>query len=299
MKNLFVSFSGGETSGYMAALCNMAWRGRWDKVVNIFANTGRENEETLEFVHQCDRRFGLNVVWVEAVVQPGRKSTTHRVVDISTASRKGEPFEAVIAKYGIPNHDWPHCTRELKLRPMLSYLASIGWEPGTYETAVGIRADEGHRRSKSAKKKGIIYPLMDIQPTTKPEVNEFWLSQPFRLNLMGYEGNCKDCHKKSLRKLLTIMADAPQKFDWSERMEEKYGRVGAEFKKPVPPPYTARVFFREYTSTKALRALYEANKDTLERAENDALELPGGRRLPLDVEPGGCVESCDVDFEAA
>ena len=297
MKRLFCSFSGGETSGYMAALIHMVWRGDWDEVVTVFANTGRENEETLEFVHQCDRRFGFNTVWVEAVVHPGRKSTTHRVVDISTASRKGEPFEAVIAKYGIPNADWPHCTRELKLRPMLSYIESLGWERGTYDTAVGIRADEAHRRSKTAKKNRITYPLMDRQPTTKPEVNEFWLNQPFRLNLMGYEGNCKDCHKKSARKLFTIMADHPERFDWSERMEEQYGHVGAEFKKPVPPPYTKRVFFRGYLSTKDLRAAYAACKDTLERAENDAVALPDGRRLRLDEEPGGCVESCEVNFE--
>lgn len=297
MKNLFVSFSGGETSGYMACLCNLAWRGKWDKVVTVFANTGEENEETLEFVHQCDRRFGFNTVWVEGEIQPGRKGTTHRIVNISTASRKGEPFEAMIQKYGIPNDDWPHCTRELKLRPMQSYIASLGWEPGSYETAIGIRADEAHRRSKSAKANGIIYPLMDMQAITKPEVNEFWLSQPFRLNLMGYEGNCKWCWKKSLRKHLTIMEDHPRRFDFPERMEGLYGTVGAEYRKDTPAVNPVRVFFRGHTSTKDLRAAHAAGRASLDRAEDDSVVLPDGRRLPLDVEPGGCVETCEPNFE--
>lgn len=290
--NLFVSFSGGETSGYMAALCNMVWRGKWDKVVTVFANTGEENEETLEFVHQCDRHFGFNTVWVEAVVHPGRKSSTHRVVDISTASRKGEPYEAVIQKYGIPNSEWLHCTRELKTNPMKSYIKSLGWKKGEYQTAIGIRADEAKRRSKTAKRRGIIYPMMDMQPTTKPEVNEFWLSQPFRLNLMGYEGNCKWCWKKSARKLFTIMSDNPERFDFPERMEEQYGTVGAEFGKPETK-YTHRVFFRGELSTKALREAFAANKDALERAEDDAILLPNGKRLALDDEPGGCGEICE------
>lgn len=298
MKNLFVSFSGGETSGYMAALCHMAWRGKWDKIVTVFANTGEENEETLEFVHQCDRRFGLNTVWVEAVVGKGRTGTSHRIVDISTASRRGEPYEAVIQKYGIPNQEWPHCTRELKLRPMKSYIESLGWEPGTYEAAIGIRADEPKRRSKTAKKNGIIYPLMDMRATTKPEVNEFWMSQPFRLNLMGYEGNCKWCWKKSARKLFTIMSDNPERFNFPEKMEERYGTVGAEFGKPETK-YTHRVFFRGEMSTKALREAFAENKDSLERAEDDAITLPSGMQLSLDVEPQGCVDACDVNFEEA
>jgi hypothetical protein len=300
---LFVSFSGGETSAYMAALIHMVWRGQWGDVVTAFANTGQENEETLEFVQQCERRFGFQTVWVERNAAGSvRKGDAHRIVDISTASRNGEPFEAVIQKYGIPNQDWPHCTRELKLVPMKSYLRSIGWEPGTYDTALGIRADEARRRSKSAKENRIIYPLMDMRPTTKPEVNEFWMSQPFRLNLMGYEGNCKTCWKKSLRKLLTIMDDNPRKFDWNEQMEAKYGTVGAEYRKDTPAKNERRVFFRGHMSTKDLREVHAHAKfmGTLERAEDDAIQVPStGELFQLDAEPsdGACTESCEVNFE--
>lgn len=294
MRRLLISFSGGETSAYLVYLCLTMWRDKWDEIVIVFANTGEENEETLEFVHQCDllfqRLFGLAVVWVEAVVHHGkRRGTTHRIVNISTASRKGEPYEEHIKKYGIPNKKFPHCTRELKQRPIRSYMRSIGWGKD-YATAVGIRADEAHRRSPEAKDKRIIYPLLDWLPTTKPEVNKFWMGQAFRLNLMGYQGNCRTCWKKSLRKLLTIMDESPEKFDFMARMEERYSLVGPEFKKGVKPGYK-RVFFRGRLSTTDLRETYERTKDTLVRAADDAVLLPDEL---MDAEEEGCIETCEV-----
>jgi hypothetical protein len=216
-------------------------------------------------------------------------------VNISTASRKGEPYEDHIKKYGLPNQKFPHCTRELKLRPMRSYIESLGWGKD-YATAVGIRADEAKRRSDTARDHRIIYPLLDWLPTAKPEVNKFWMEQPFRLNLMGYEGNCKWCWKKSLRKLMTVMEDAPEKFNFPERMEEQYGHIGPEFSKEVRPGYK-RVFFRGGLSTKELRQHYAENKDKLVRAEDDAVILPSGLLLNIDVEEAGCSESCEPNFE--
>lgn len=300
MKRLFISFSGGETSGFMAYLILTLWRDRWDEIVILFANTGEENEETLLFVKMCaewlSRLFGVEVVWVEAVVQHGRRAmTTHRVVSFDTASRKGEPYEDHIKKFGIPNTNMPHCTRELKQRPLQSYLASIGWERGSYDTAIGIRADEVGRRSPNQSANRMVYPLLDLQPTTKPMVNLFWSKQSFRLDLLGYQGNCKWCWKKSLPKLLAVMDDNPSTFDFPERMEAMYGEVGAEFLKEYRPGYK-RVFFRGNLSTKGLRDLYENHKDNLPEIVNDAAILP---KPDLFSAQEGCVESCEVDFEEA
>lgn len=288
-RRLFISFSGGETSALMARLCFTEWREKWDEIVTLFANTGEENEETLEFVHECDRAFGFNTVWLEAVVHSAdRVGTTHKVVNISTASRNGEPYEAHIQKYGIPNKNFPHCTRELKLRPMQSYLRSIGWEPRTYATAIGIRADESTRRSPSHLDNRVIYPLLDWQPTTKPQVNQFWMKQAFRLNLTGYQGNCKWCWKKSLRKLMTIIDETPSVLNFPDRMEEQYGLIGAEFEKTVRPGYR-RVFFRGGLSAKDLRR--EHAKGEFTRVPDDALAIPR-----IDVEDASCSESCEPDF---
>lgn len=289
-KRLFISFSGGETSGLMAYLCVTRWRDRYDEIRVGMANTGEENEATLVFADRCDREFGLGLVWVEAEVYHGeRASSGHRVVTFETASRKGEPFEAVIQKYGIPNRDWPHCTRELKINPLDSWLDSIGWTKGTFDKAIGIRADEAHRR-----KEGCVHPLLDWLPMTKPEVNEWWMKQAFRLELTGYQGNCKWCWKKSHRKLLTIMEEAPEKFDFPARMEAQYGNVGPEIGRPETE-YERRVFFRGRLSTEDLRAVHALNRDTLELEADDALVLPKNIRLfSMDEEPDGCMETCEA-----
>lgn len=282
MTRLFVSFSGGETSGYMTYQILNHWHRNWDEVVVGFANTGQENDQTLDFVDRCDREFGFKTVWIEAEVKHGQKvATGHKVVSYNTANRTGEPFEEVIKKYGIPNSSFPHCTRELKLNPMKSYLRSIGWEPGKYDSAIGIRADEAHRRSSGQFEGRLKYPLLDAFPTNKADISRWWAAQPFRLDLLGYQGNCKWCWKKSLRKLLAIMEESPDKFDFPDEMEGLYGLVGPEFKKTVAPGYR-RVFFRGNQSTKDLREM---------RKTIDVAMQPG---LFLDQEPDGCVESCEI-----
>lgn len=258
-----VSFSGGETSGYMSLLMKQYSR---NKLVFVFVNTGQENEETLEFVDKCDKHFGLNVVWVEAVVQPDGVGTKHRVVDFFTASRNGEPFEAVMAKYGISNKAYPHCTRELKEAPIHSYMKTITNE---YHTAIGIRADEYRRVTD---KKGLIYPLADYWLIDKEAVKRFWEEQPFNLGLYDYQGNCKWCWKKSLRKHFKLIDDDPTIFDFPAEMEEKYGKVRC--------PEGQRVFFRENRSTA------------------DLFEAKHGRvQLNLFDIDDGCSESCEM-YEA-
>lgn len=82
---LLVSFSGGQTSAYMSALLKEHSRNR---LIFVFANTGQENEKTLEFVDKVDRAFDLGVVWVEADVKPKGIGTKHLIVSFETASRR-------------------------------------------------------------------------------------------------------------------------------------------------------------------------------------------------------------------
>lgn len=228
-KRLLVSFSGGETSAYMA---QWLWNHKRDEydMIFVFANTGEENEQTLEFVQKCSDHFGFPVTWVEAVVdEKSGKGVRHKVVDYKSASRNGEPFESVISKYGIPNSATPHCTRDLKQGPINSYARSIGW-PDWY-TAIGIRIDEIDRMNANRKGLMIMYPLIEFMPMTKPKINFWWSQQPFRLELKGYQGNCKTCWKKSDRKLIQIAKESPNAFDFTLRMESKYGNFIPENRK--------------------------------------------------------------------
>lgn len=280
-KNLLVSFSGGETSAFMAQWLNNHYEELgYENVVFVFANTGLENEQTLEFVERCDKHFKLGVQWVEADVQQGvRKGTGYYRTDFNNASRKGEPFEAMIKKYGIPNQAFPHCTRELKQAPIKAF--GKDWFNGEkYITAIGIRQDEADRMNAKAKEMGFIYPLISSKmiPATKPMINFYWRSMPFRLELKGYQGNCATCWKKADKKLYQIAQENPKAFDFMAEMERKYsiGRNG----EPV-------VFFRKNRST--LDILNEA-KDWKGVIKNDADEYT----YQLDLLGG---ESCEVFSE--
>lgn len=90
MKNkLLVSFSGGETSAYMA---QWLWNNKRDEydMIFVFANTGQENEETLKFVRDCEKLFKFKCVWIEAkVFHNERKGNSFKIVDYISASRNG------------------------------------------------------------------------------------------------------------------------------------------------------------------------------------------------------------------
>jgi 3'-phosphoadenosine 5'-phosphosulfate sulfotransferase (PAPS reductase)/FAD synthetase len=281
MKKLLVSFSGGRTSGYMTKMLLDKYSDKYEIKV-IFANTGFENEATLQFVHDCDTHFGFNTIWIEAITHLGAgNGITHKVVTFDTASRNAEPFESMIEKYGITNMQSPQCTRNLKRYPIEHYMKSIGWTKWDYELAIGIRIDEV-RRVKDAVDRQVVYPLVHWFPTDKQDVLDWWEDQAFDLQLLEHQGNCKTCWKKSFNKLIMLHNEDPSQFNFFEQMEKQYPRVGAEFAKYDDAP--DRVFFRGHTSVKMLREM------AIKSADED-------RRAPqqLDLyQDGGCSESCEV-----
>ncbi len=214
---IIVSFSGGRTSAYMSwwLKTNMSWLYDFKFV---YANTGQEHPLTLDFVDNVDKYLELDLTWVEAEVHHGkRKSCTHKVVTYETASRTGEVFEEVIKKYGLPKMGWMHCTRELKINPIQSWMRDNGYKHN--RRALGIRYDE-FRRVKN--EKDYIYPLATIAKVTKEDVLEFWAQQPFDLEISEEQGNCWFCFKKSDKKLAMIADESPEAFDWIKQMETKY-----------------------------------------------------------------------------
>lgn len=238
-KALVISFSGGRTSAYMTYRLLKDWKGRYNNTYVVFSNTGQEHEKTLEFVNLCDTKMGFSSYWIEASVNPEPgKGTGFRLVNYSSASRDGQPFEAVIAKYGIPFSKSPHCTRELKEYPIRSFVRSLGLKNGEYDMAIGIRADEVDRVNLGGMEtKGLIYPLVSWG-IKKQDVLEWWSHQDFDLEIPEHLGNCVWCWKKSFKKLATVYRENPSYFDFPARMEKEYGRSGplaARLKKDVKP----------------------------------------------------------------
>lgn len=291
-RRLLVSFSGGETSALMTKLCHERLRDRYDEILTVFSNTGQENEETLEFVDMCDRKWGWNVIWIETVMNEEKGvGARARVVDFATASRDGRPFEDVIRKHGIPNSSFPHCTREMKERPIRAYAKSIGWKTGSYDTAIGIRIDEIDRMNHKASALRLVYPMVNPFPHRKIDVNAFWNQQEFRLELQGWQGNCATCWKKSMRKLLTIMDTSPEKFDFFERMESTYPMAGPN------PKREEKRFFRGRLLVEDIRRM--AAEGNFQHAADDSRVYPTDRLDGIDLDlAGGCSESCEVEFEA-
>jgi 7-cyano-7-deazaguanine synthase in queuosine biosynthesis len=231
-KKLLVSFSGGETSAFMA---QWLWKHKQDEfeMLFVFANTGQENEETLQFINQCENEFGFKINWIESDVKEGKgNGTRFTLTDFENAKRNGEPFEQVIKKYGIPNTSFLHCTRELKMNPIKAYAKSI-WGKEKYYLAIGIRIDEFDRMNANKDKLRIIYPLIakEMQPMSKKMINFYWKQMPFRLKLKGYQGNCITCYKKSDKKLFQIAKENPKAFEFFDRMEKQYGNGQQIFRK--------------------------------------------------------------------
>jgi len=270
-ENILVSFSGGKTSGYMAHLMQ-EWFGHKCNLLFVFANTGKELEQTLLFAHKVDKYLGLNLVWVEAQVNEAGVGTGHKVVDYDSASRNGEPFEAMIQKFGIPNKSYPHCTRELKQAPIHSYAKEY-FKGEPYKTAIGIRADEFDRMALG---NGRIYPLIKAG-ITKQVVNEHWDKMPFTLELEPHQGNCDACWKKSDKKLVNLALEDATTFTWWAQMEAKYGSfIPKGQKRPKDKKIT---FFREHKS--ALDIVGLAAKQ-------------GIKPTLFDDNSNGCEESCEA-----
>lgn len=269
------SFSGGRTSARMAGLMMEHLAADFD-LLFVYANTTREDPRTLRFVNDVDRHFGLNLTWIEAVVHYGqKKSSTHRVVSYETAARNGERFAEAVGKYGLPNRTFKMCTRELKLRPMDSYVNSI-WEAGSYNTAIGIRADERRRVSDSALAQSIVYPLTHWWPHDKQDVLDYWEQFDWDLDIEEHEGNCMECHQKSDKKLHKLWRERPEVFEFPILLDQLYSGVGPN-NRPGP-----RKRYRLERSTQELIAQFQA------------LDADPGNLPRIVVEDGGCSESCEV-----
>lgn len=251
-----VSFSGGRTSAYMLHLILEAHGGTLPSDVHVlFANTGKERPETLDFVHECEMRWGVQVRWIEyANFAPfvefsgfdeegprftaGPLTHAYREVTYATASRHGEPFEKMIrARSFLPNPVMRICTQELKIRPMKQFAAvELGFDHWT--NVIGLRADEPRRVAKTTaqddQRWDNICPLATAGKTIT-DVTAFWNVQPFDLDLMSHEGNCDLCFLKGRKKIERIMRARPGLAPWWIDQENVFGAVGdGTFRKDRP-----------------------------------------------------------------
>jgi len=191
-----------------------------DRVAVLFQNTGREMPETLDFVQECGSRWGVHITWLEYRANDPR----FEVVSHNSASRNGEPFEALIRKRKmLPNRVARFCTAELKVHSATRYLRSLGWD--AWRRAIGIRADERRRISDKPNRERWTpwHPMADAGITSR-DVAAFWARQPFDLRLPNVRGNCwlgncDGCFLKSEANLAAFTREFPERAAWWESME--------------------------------------------------------------------------------
>ena len=305
MKTVNLLFSGGRTSAYLVENTLLLWSLGYfpdTRFVITFANTSRENNKTLEFVNNCDLRwqelYGHSVIWLEAVVHSERLPCSHKIVSFESACRDGEVFRRMVAKYGLPNKKFLHCTRELKENPIMSYMESLGERKGhivkkklveaTYETWIGIRSDEparlgGNKNGKQRK----AYPLAEIVSwgsckryfniiCDKLDVLDYWEDMPFDLGIPEHRGNCEDCQKKSKKKLNMVYNEEPDVFDFSIKLDEDFSHIGPQ----ILPDGSAkqRKRHRGYQNTTEMIATFD---------------ISAVNPKTYEEESGGCSESCN------
>lgn len=239
-----ISFSGGRTSGYMLKHIIDAHDGTLpDDVHVVFANTGKEMPETLDFVQECENRWGVRIVWLEwRDNEAGYDTVSH-----NSASRNGEPFKALIDKRGfLPNPVMRFCTQEMKVRPMKKLMLALGYEH--WGNIVGIRADEPMRvarmrHSADRQRWDNVLPLAEAGATVQ-DVTSFWRAADFDLRLPNNDGttplgNCDLCFLKGAATIMGIIRERPDlAVWWAEAEAEAEARAskpnGAIFRQDRP-----------------------------------------------------------------
>lgn len=219
-----ISFSGGRTSGYMLWHILDTHGGTLPSDVHVyFANTGKEREETLRFVHECATRWNVRIHWLEFLDDRKRNTTPadrYTEVGYNSASRDGEPLTRLInrkkALFSTLKGRW--CTEHTKVGVLHDYMADQGYKKGQYGEVIGFRADEYDRvyelpRKKHNLKRKLLFPLA-VSGVRKSDVNAFWAAQPFDLQLERGTGNCDHCPFVSRKARVARMRLNPAGAEW-------------------------------------------------------------------------------------
>jgi 3'-phosphoadenosine 5'-phosphosulfate sulfotransferase (PAPS reductase)/FAD synthetase len=229
-----ISFSGGRTSAYMLYRIIQENNGLPDEAIVCFANTGKEDEATLKFVNDCEKNWGIEIHWLEYQSEKPK----FKKVNFETASRNGEPFEAMINdKKMLPNNFMRFCTSELKINTIRKYLKSIELDIEDDAHLVGIRADEPRRIARV----GIDMCPLAKDGITSHHIKEFWENNDFDLNLpkVGQNklSNCDLCFMKGDATLVSLIQDNPKRAEWWIKMEKQAKQMLTEKHKTFTPSF--------------------------------------------------------------
>lgn len=221
-----ISFSGGRSSAFMLYKILEAHEFILPSYIEvIFANTGKEMPQTLDFIRDIGTNWGVWITWLEYTGKKQFKEVTYE-----TASRKGEPFSQLIDdRVYLPNMMARFCTSELKVLTIERYMGGTD-----FLTVVGIRADEPRRAAKMREKDNYAVPMADAGITEK-DIADFWSKQEFDLAMppagVNTLSNCDLCFLKGFSIKQSIIEHNPSIADWWIGQENK---MNARFRSDQP-----------------------------------------------------------------
>lgn len=263
-KNIFCAVSSGYSSVLMAIKIKEWYPNH--NIIFAMANTSKEREESLHFMNECDKYFGLNIVWIEAKFHKKGKGTTPTIVSYENLKRNGEIFEEGIKKLGIPSKINKWCNRDMKIVPLKKYADDF-FGLNNYSIAVGVRIDEMDRVSLDYKTNNIFYPLIENKIDTRLR-NKFWRNQPIKITIPAYKGNCDLCFEKSNRKLTTIINEEPTSAVWWNTMLEKYSKKPIDGKDSYNA-YAENGGMNFYRENRSIKDLIELAKQPFAKASDE------------------------------
>jgi hypothetical protein len=244
MKNLMVTVSGGRSSAMMARHIQTSEKYKDYNKVFVFANTGMERYETIQFLKDIEKHWNLPLIKIEGVYSDVMGvGVGYKAVEWDNINMNAKPFSECIMHMnkgsfsGTPNQEAPYCSERLKTIPCKKFADSI-FGVNNYIKAIGFRKEDMPKRITFAEikedKKRIFPLLTDFDlPIGQIELNKWWEAQPFKLNIHGKFGNCELCWKKSDANLIDVIRYGTRFIEWWDEHEKKYGNTSFRGRKSI------------------------------------------------------------------
>jgi hypothetical protein len=244
MKNILVTVSGGRSSAMMAYHIHTSEKYQDYEKAYVFANTGMERPETIEFLKNIESVWGIPLTLIEGTYSNVMGvGVGYKIVDWDSIDMKAKVFEECIMHMnkgdysGLPSQTAPYCSDRMKTVPCEKFANDILGKK-QYLKAIGFRREDMPKRiswPEIKEEKTRIFPLLTDfdEPIGLSELDSWWKKQPFQLEINSKFGNCELCWKKSDKNLVDIIRNGTRFVQWWEDMEEKYGNTPFRGKKSI------------------------------------------------------------------
>jgi hypothetical protein len=231
-----VTISGGRSSAMMARHIQTNEKYKDYEKAYVFCNTGQERPETIDFLKNIEKHWGIPLIKIEGVYSLDLGvGVGYKVVDWDDLNMTSKPFKEMIAHKnkgvfdGLPNPDAPYCSENLKTTPAKKLFDDL-FGVNNYLKAIGYRKEDMPKRISFAEikeEKQRIFPLItDFEkPISQLDLTYWWREQPFKLEIHGKYGNCELCWKKSEKTLIDNIRFGTRFIDWTKQMEQEYNSV--------------------------------------------------------------------------